>query len=320
LPLAGLIKKRFPDSTITFLGRSYTEAIVSLSRHVDQFINWNNFEHLPLNEKANKLKSLHADWILHVFPNKQIARAAKKAAIPFRVGTSHRTYHWYTCNRLVSFSRRKSELHEAQLNCKLLKPLSITVPEFEDIRNYFGYNSSITATRKIIDLIDNKKINVVLHPKSKGSAREWGLDNFQNLIDLLPKERYKIFITGTLKEAEFMKDFIEKNRNTVTDTTGKFDLTEFIAFLSLADCIVAASTGPLHVASVLGKYTIGIYPPILPMHSGRWAPIGNNSHVLEKQVNCNDCRRDGNCHCMKEIEAFEVKRILDEFQKLASDS
>ena len=312
LPMAGLIKDKFPGSTVGFIGRTYTESVIGLSKHIDYFVNWDLYEKLSVGEQAEKLRSLHADWIFHVFPNKQIASASKKAAIRFRVGTSHRTFHWFTCNNLVSFSRRKSELHEAQLNCKLLEPLSIAIPAIKDILNYFGYNNSISPDSKVLNLIDKEKHNIVLHPKSKGSSREWGLENFQDLIDILTEDKYKIFITGTSQEASLMEDFLEKNRSHVTDLTGKFDLKEFISFLSVADSIVAASTGPLHIASVLGKCAIGIYPPIRPMHPGRWAPIGIHSFVLANSVSCNDCRKSNKCHCMKEIKAQEVKKILDE--------
>ena len=317
LPMAGLIKSEYPGSKVSFIGRSYTESVVRLSKHVDHFINWDEIEILPLAEQAERLKKLNADWIIHVYPNKQIAKAAKKAVIPFRVGTSHRTYHWFNCNKRISFSRKNSELHEAQLNCKLLEPLSITVPLFKEINHFFGYQNSFTPSKETIDLIDNQKINIALHPKSKGSAREWGLENFQELIDILPKNQYKIFITGTAEEGEVMRAFLERNRDQVTDTTGRFGLKEFIVFLSLVDSIVAASTGPLHIASVMDKYAIGIYPPLRPMHPGRWAPIGKNSYVMVKTGFCNLCRRRGVCTCMKEIQAIDVQKILDQASKSA---
>jgi heptosyltransferase III len=312
LPLAGIIKTHYPNCEISFIGRTYTEPIIALSKYVDHFINWDHLELLSTLEQVEKLKVLQVDCIIHVYPNKQIARAAKKAAIPSRIGTSHRTFHWFTCNELVSFSRKKSDLHESILNCKLLKPLSIDAPDFKEVINFIGYNNSPVPTTEIENLIDKKKINIVLHPKSKGSAREWGLENYQELIDILPKDRFKIFITGTAKEGEVMQDFLTRNQNNVVDTTGKFGLKELIAFLSLTDCIVAASTGPLHIASVMGKCAIGIYPPIRPMHPGRWAPIGKNVHVLVKPGSCNLCRKTGNCICMKEINAADVKKILDD--------
>jgi len=64
---------------------------------------------------------------------------------------------------------------------------------------------------------------------------------------------------------------------------------------------VAASTGPLHLAAALGIKAIGIYPPIRPMHPERWAPIGEKATFLVKDKECDECRKQGPCHCMQEI-------------------
>ena len=42
-----------------------------------------------------------------------------------RVGTANRWYHWLYVNKKIFFSRKKSKLHEAQLNFKLLEGIGI---------------------------------------------------------------------------------------------------------------------------------------------------------------------------------------------------
>ena len=192
MPMAEILKKKYPGCRISFLGRSYTRAVIELSQHVDQFENWDDYEKLSVPEQVQKLRTLKVDWFIHVFPNKKIATLAKKAGIKNRVGTSHRTFHWFTCNHRVSFSRRKSDLHEAQLNCHLLAPLNIEIPDLKLLENSYDFKRPSEGLKKITPLIDPKKINLVLHPKSKGSAREWGLENFSRLIELLPVDKFKI--------------------------------------------------------------------------------------------------------------------------------
>ena len=76
--------------------------------------------------------------------------------------------------------------------------------------------------------------------------------------------------------------------------------------------MVAASTGPLHIAAALGKYVIGIYPPIKPMHPGRWAPIGKNASYLVLDKKCNKCRNNSHCDCIEDINPELVKNKLME--------
>jgi ADP-heptose:LPS heptosyltransferase len=149
--------------------------------------------------------------------------------------------------------------------------------------------------------------NLILHPKSKGSAREWGLENFSRLIELLPEDKFKIFITGTMEDGHLMKDFLQKNKNNVTDLTGKLNLSELISFIASCDGMVAASTGPLHIAAALGKFVLGLYAPMKPIYPKRWAPIGKNaSYFVFDKEGCTDCRKSTDCACIRNINPEDV--------------
>lgn len=306
LPLAGIIKSIFPDSQIYFLGKTYTKDIISLSKHIDKFIDWSELSVLPLNIQISKLKSLNIDTFIHVFPNKEIAALAKKARIKTRIGTAHRPFHWTTCNKLLNFSRKNSELHETQLNTKLLKPLGIDKSfSLEELVTFYGFDNVKPLSTNFQSLFDPNRFNLILHPKSKGSAREWGLDNFKKLIKILPVEKYKIFLSGTEDEGLLFRDELIGAQN-VVDISGKMNLQEFISFINAADGLIAASTGPLHIAAALGKRALGIYPPIKPMHPGRWMPLGINADYVVQENDCSDCRDGGACHCMLDLSAEKI--------------
>lgn len=311
LPLAGLIKERFPQHQIFFLGSSYTKDIVKASSHIDTFLDWTAIASLNRKNRMNFLEKIKADVIIHVFPVPEIAWLAWKSGIPVRIGTTGRFYHFYTCNRLVAMSRKRSHLHEAQLNLKLAKPLGFSNPySLFEIGNLYGIRISEKTDDSIGDWIAGDKFNLVLHPKSKGSAREWGIHNFSQLISILPKDKFRIFITGTHEEGElFIKDLMVRHPE-VINLTGKFTLEEFIRFLNRVDGIVSASTGPLHIAAALGKYALGIYPPIKPMHPGRWAPLGHKADYIVSKADCSDCRNKNTCKCMESITPQEVYNKL----------
>ncbi|NJO90276.1 MAG: glycosyltransferase family 9 protein [Chloroflexia bacterium] len=233
-----------------------------------------------------------------------------------RIGTSHRWSHFLYCNKRVNFGRKRSYLHEAQLNIKLLKPL-IEKTEFSlsEIEGFYGFSKVKELPEKHKQLLHKDKFNLILHPKSKGSAREWGEDNFTKLINILPKDKYNIFITGTKDEGTLLRDFLNENKDKIIDLTGKLSLTELISFINEADGLVAASTGPLHIAASLNRIVVGIYAPIRPMHPGRWAPVGKNASYLVLDKKCDDCRRTMDCKCIREIEAFDVFKKLENHRK-----
>ncbi len=316
LPMAGILKEANPDIEIVFLGKKYTRDIVGSSVHIDSFLDWDEISNQDKLEQIRIFQGVNADAIVHVFPVKEIAHLAKKANIPLRIGTTGRFYHIISCNKLLSISRKKSDLHEVQLNLKLIRPF-IGRKDFilNKLPDYYGFKKIEPLEEKFRNLISKEKFNLVLHPKSKGSAREWGLHNFAKLIEILPKEKFEIIITGTREEGVLIKSKILDKFPKINDLTGKLSLKELISFINQADGLVAASTGPLHIAAALGKYALGIYPPIKPMHPGRWAPVGTKADYFVLDKRCSKCRELDSCECMESIKPEDVKNKLLSLKK-----
>ena len=90
------------------------------------------------------------------------------------------------------------------------------------------------------------------------------------------------------------------------------NLDEFISFIAHADGLIANSTGPLHIAAALGKMALGIYPPIRPMHPGRWAPLGPKAAFFVLNKSCQECKSNpALCHCIREIPPQLIKDAMD---------
>lgn len=307
LPVAGVLRSLYPSARILFLGRAYTRDIIDACANIDGFLDWDQMKDaFP----AKLLAAIDAGAIIHVFPKKPIARAAWKARIPRRIGTTNRLYHWLYCNIRVVLSRKNSPWHEAQLNLQLLKPLGAKENyTLEEIGGFYGLTRLVALRQDVAALLSPDRFNLILHPKSRGSAREWGLDNFRQLIALLPRERFNIFLTGTAAEGKELEP-LRQEFPFLTDLTGRLSLGELMSFIARADGLVAASTGPLHLAAALGINAIGIYPPIRPMHPGRWAPVGKKAMVFVEKKECEACRKSGDCACMRAVEPRALSEYL----------
>ena len=317
LPLAGILKELYPECKISFLAKNYTRPIIESCKNIDEIIIWEEILQLSKTARVSYFKSLNADSIVHVFPHKIIAQLAFLSKIKTRIGTARRPYNLLFCNKKVNISRRKSNLHEAQLNCKLLAPLGLKKEkDIKEISKYFGLTNTSVLPPQFSMLLSDEKFNLILHPKSKGSAREWGMNNFTRLIELLPKDQFKIFVTGSTDEGKMISGFLEKYCNQITDLTGRLTLAELIAFINAADGLVAASTGPLHIASALGKFALGIYAPMRPIFPTRWAPIGANSEYLVLDKECKSCKKSKDCLCIRSIKPEQVaEKVLLACQK-----
>ncbi|RDC64807.1 glycosyltransferase family 9 protein [Adhaeribacter pallidiroseus] len=308
LPMAGWLKQHVPGARVLFLGRSYTAPVVACCQHVDQFLNWDDVKELPVVEQIQFFKNQRISSIIHVFPNKQIAQLARKAGVKQRIGTRNRWFHWFTVNYLVTLSRRHSPYHESQLNFALLRPLGLKViPTLPEVTACLDFSEVENLPEKWQKILKNNKPRIILHPKSRGHGREWGLEHFGALARELHQQGWQVFISGSSHEHDLLRSWLQQVAPWVTDITGKLSLPEFISFMKACTGLIASGTGPLHVAAGLGIHALGLFPPIKPMHPGRWAPLGPQAEYLVLPKDCSDCRKNpGACVCIQQIRVAEV--------------
>lgn len=314
LPMLVWLKRIHPEVELIYLGSGYTKPVVDCFSVVDQFIDWKQVESLPSAERVSVFRDLNADAIIHVFPVKEIATLAKKAKIPMRVGTSHRSFHLLTCNYRVNFTRQRSDLHESQLNFELLRPFGLkeipTLNEVSQMTVAFK-SSAIKLPESVEKMTISCKKRVVLHPKSQGSALEWPIVNYMRLAEILVQQDYCVFFTGTEKEGDLFRDQIPVNEK-IFDTTGRMTLDQLILFIQQSDALVACSTGPLHIAGFTGIKTIGLFSPRKPIHPGRWSALGPKVENLVYDMECPTCKKKKECNCIENISIESVlKKIVE---------
>lgn len=312
LPICSWIKSNYPTATILFLGKGYTKSVVTCYDLVDEFIDWNTLENQPKVAQITAFQGLRADVIIHVFPNRDIASLAKKVKIPARIGTSHRRYHLLTCNYRLNFTRKRSDLHESQLNHELLRPFGLSeIPSLNQIisaTEHF-HAPQVTLPDFVSHALPNEGKSIILHPKSQGSAREWPIEKYIELANALTNRGFTIFFTGTAAEGDLFRDQLPQHPN-IIDTTGKLSLDQLIALIARSNYLVACSTGPLHIAGYLGIHTIGFFVPRRPIHPGRWKALGPNVSILVNDPECAKCKKKEDCNCIAEISVERVLALL----------
>lgn len=311
LPVAGIIKQYYPDAEILFIGKAYTRAVIETSIFINRFIDRDEIIGNP-----EMLKDLNIDVIIFVFPDQVLASLARKADIKVRIGSFHKMNHLWNCTHRINFTRRRSKLHESQLNFKLLKPLGIpSAVEKSIIPSLYGMKNIALLPSRLNKFLNADKFNLIIHPKSHGHGKEWPPQKYSELCNQLSTDDFNIIFTGSIKEREF----IEENFNplferftSIHNAAGEMNLEEFISFISSADGLLASGTGPLHIAAALGKLSVGFFPPMAPVFSQRWENLGEKAFhfELDKCMFQHQCREMKACKCIESIEVDEVMALL----------
>lgn len=306
LPVCQALEAAFPNCELTYLCRGYTRVVVACFEPIDQVLLLEDLQQLDENAR-NKVLGQY-DVVLHLFPNQIVAKWCKKARIPLRIGTAHRFFHLFTCNSRPRFSRKRSDLHESQLNFKLLAPLGITeVPTLQALRTSLPFR--VPAMSAALANQDWSRA-VLLHPKSNGSGVEYPLERFIALALVLVSKGYQVYFTGTEAEGQFFRAELPQHPD-VYDVSGQWDLNTFIAVISKAKALVACSTGPYHLAGLCGIRAVGLFASRKPIHPGRWAALGKGATALVFDPNCQLCAEGRACTCVAQISIDQIADAIE---------
>ena len=309
LPMAGWIKRHAPQTRLIVLCRRHIEPVWRDCPDVDEVI---LLEDLEASDPVERLRAVEAQAIVHLKPLPQVARWAREARIPKRIGTAGRLFHWTTCNIRPSFRRRGSGLHAAVLHARLLEPFGVRPPlEANALAAHGRIAAPPAPSQKVRALLDASKRNVVIHPMTGGGALPWGLENFAALIASLDSSRYHLILTPSAGESKDYRDVLPIDRANVVDAGGLLDLGELMQLVGAADALVAASTGPLHLAAVYGRRAIALHTMRDHASPQRWGPLGPDAHALVFDPNCPACARDDECDCIQRINPLRVVELLE---------
>ncbi len=314
LPLAALLKQAYPHTKITLLARNYVKEIALNCPDIDHFLNWDELQLVKPLDAIKTLRQLNATVFLHAFPRKAIAYLAYRAKVPHRVGTTRRWYHILFCNHRINFSRAKSNLHEAQLNLKLLAPFGLaqdfTLPALQAL---VRVQLRQPLPEKLSAYLDKKRFNLILHPLSNGNGREWPMTAYRQLIEQLDPSRFQVIVTGSNAEASLLEKELLQYCPTVINTSGALQLQELLLLMQYSDGIVASGTGPLHMGAALGIHTLGLFPPKARLDPKRWGPVGRQAEylVLNQETLCQAPCNNKVCACMQAITVAQVKQVIN---------
>lgn len=306
LPAIGWLKENFPNFHVNLLVQAYAAPIAKACHWIDEVT---ILDKSSPESTAAQLQSTKAELVIHISPNKTIAKAAKIAGIPIRSGVIGRIYNWLYCNRLIKLSRSGSGQHESYLNLlALTRSLKLPDPDFNDFKKNIVKYAGLESLRK---LDPQKSTHIILHPFSRGSGREWPIANFIELANLLVKKELIPVIAGISSDYDQIKPFVSQFPSQTIWAMGEGDLETYMKRIGQSGALVASGTGPLHISSLMNVPSIGLFPPRQDIDPARWGTINPLSYSLTSQNNCQQKCSNKVCPCMTNISPIIVLNHLE---------
>lgn len=318
LPIAGIIKKKFPECRVTFLLREYTKALAEGNPYIDQVLTLKEKNGKVLfNENVEMLQQQKFDTSIVVYPTFITSLIIFFSNIKDRIGSGYRWYS-FLFNYKIYEHRKYAEKHELEFNVNMLSLIGIEADvNRENVK--FDISADEPAKEKALMLLKQKGVDlskplIIMHPGTGGSAVDLPLSKFKELTaKITGNYDNKIILTGSLAEKTICEELVISGN--VINLAGEFDLNGLKALIGFSDIFIANSTGPIHIAAAMGKYVIGFYPKIKACSAERWGPYTSKAIVFTPEIECSDCSRE-QCIKLNCMNTIDVNKIFTEIEKI----
>jgi lipopolysaccharide heptosyltransferase II len=170
----------------------------------------------------------------------------------------------------------------------------------------FRFATNDDDRRAVTELLNDDTAYAVLLPGTNWATKRWPAEHFAALVEPLC-ERFglRTVIAGGPGDVELAKQIPG-----AFDLTGKTNLRQLVALLERAAVVVANDSGPMHIASALGRPLVTPYGPTSAVRTG---PYRRMDTVIRLDIPCSPCfsRTCSHQSCLKWLGPEPVLREVE---------
>jgi len=346
VPALRKLRRLFPDAQITLAVRSPTDGLFVDADFLDDVQTHAHTGVLSVIGQVREWRKGHFDLAV-LFPNSfESALVAFLAGVPTRIGygtdgrrrlltdplelpewrsSRHEVYYY-----LEIVDQLERLLHSPLLHSDIAPQGSVDSPDgslqVSDARRLAVQEllrRSASANNQIDDA--HQRPLIALCPGSINSrAKRWPAERYAAFADRLIDELgAEVLLVGSPGELDVSQEVGRLMRGQALMLTGKTEMAEAVAVLSLVDLLVTNDTGPAHIASALGRPTLVIFGPTNPLTTRPFSPVGE---IIRHPPDCapcmlRDCPIDHRCMtAISPDEVFERAAAILLGQRSANES
>lgn len=312
-PMIREIRKTYPDSFIATLTNPNSNDVLINNPHLDLLLTDDlkreSFRKVTKQIRANKF----TDGLL-VLPTERAAYQIFLAGIKNRIGVGKKLYEVITFMKSVSRNKYIPLRHESDYCMDLARAIGVNsdnlTPEIFITEKEKIYGMEILSKLTVSE----NDYKIIIHTGSGNSSGNWSENKYLNLITeiLIKKKNARIILTAKEMSSSFRESIQSLNDSRIVIADSHISrLRDLICIIANSDLLIAASTGPLHLASALNIKTIGLFCHRRMNCAELWGAKGSKAVNLEvSREYCNS-----NCSNDKEVCKFEEGIITDEVFK-----
>ncbi len=323
LPMLKVLRDNYPEAYILIAvkGPAQADIIKSSNIALDEIIIWNIYKDSLLNNIKTILKLRSYKFYYGI--NTVHTPLTKAKLLMQAVGCKKCIGIQHQLNK--SFDDLKDKYHFVEANLLAIKPIC-KLPEMKIYPKLYVNDESLKKMRKKFLKLNNIKpiIGICIGNgdfslknrwirTGKVVTKGWGIENINELIKELLKNRYNVVLFGGNQEKELLRHINMEllNDKNLLNLVPATNINESIAAATLCNLVVGIDTGMQHIAAAVGTKTLSIFGPTSPQMCGAYA---DNVEFVEADVECKYCygtKMYVKCNdrkCLKKIAVKDVVR------------
>lgn len=334
-PFIRELRRNFPKAEITLIVKSQTYNLVELCPYVDKILTFNRyagrfsffiniFKAYSFSKKFLQKEEFDLciipRWDTDVYGASYLAyfsKAKRRIAYSECVSIAKSIENKGFDDFFTDVITKTEHLHEVERNLDVIRFFGGEI--FNENLELWISKDDYKSTNNIID---KEKINILFCPSAGSKRREWDIDKYCEVLNLLNKKfDFKLIVLGDIKNTfKVLQNLKEKYSGEVIDLVGKTTLRETVALMKRADVFIGGDTGPMHIAAAckIDGVVVSCHPKNGDIHHGnspkRFGPWKSPLVVLQPEQGLDDCRDGCNknyAHCINQITVEKVYRELE---------
>jgi ADP-heptose:LPS heptosyltransferase len=179
-----------------------------------------------------------------------------------------------------------------------------------------------SETAKTFPVNFDRKGKILIHPFAGWNAKEWDMTKFIDLAAILNKDYFTAFIFPVNSMNNELLHELKLKNIEVLETGSTEDLIRLIKDSSL---MISNDSGPVYIASLLGKPTFTIFGPTNPSFH---LPYGSSHRFIQKTIHCSPKEweklfyKNGGyigCPVFECMNQLDLKEVLDKTKEFVED-
>jgi heptosyltransferase-3 len=295
-PLIPLLRKQFPEASITFLVNPGTESVLVGNPHLEEIMviprdGWGS--QLGF---LQKLRQARFDGVVDLTDGDRSAFLTYWTGAGIRLGFN-RENRWRGKLYTQVLPSTYGSMHMVDYHAQALTALGISDPVGEP-ELYLRPEDQAQGDQLLTSLGIGDAPLVLLYPSARYIFKAWPLERFAALADWLADQGAFVALIGHQREVLTGQQIINLTKNKPRNLMGQTRLLQLASLMKRSALFIGNDGGPMHMAAAVGCPVLGLFGPTDP-HV--WGPRGKKVSVIYKGLDCREEER-----CMQQISVEEV--------------